>query len=174
MINDWVNAQKSHLSDRTNTTKPNHICKDNEVLWTEFKTAFTDTWTDTLKKQNTYDQLMKLVMVGWDIYTYIATCKCLTLTAGWALDAEGTIVRFRESLSKGILSKALDRDKIPHTMDKWKAMARTEVSRAKEKYNAGLTGAQQCNQQAHHYNTPQNNNAHQTRLTQTPTLSPWM
>ena len=174
MINDWVNAQESHLSDRTNTTKPNHICKDNEVLWTEFKTAFTDAWTDTSKKQNTYDQLMKLVMVGWDIYTYIATCKCLTLTAGWALDAEGTIVRFREGLSKGILSKALDREKIPHTMDKWKAMAHTEVSRAKEKYNAGLTGAQQCNQQAHHYNTPQNNNAHQTRLTQTPTLSPWM
>ena len=72
---------------------------------------------------------------------------------GWALNAEGTIVQFREGLSKGIHSKALDRDKIPCTMDEWKVAARTEVSRAKEKYNAGLTSAQHRNQQMCHYNT---------------------
>ena len=94
------------------------------------------------KKQNMYDQLMKLTMVGWDIDTYIATFERLALAAGWALDAEGTIVRFREGLSKGIHSKALDRDKIPRTMDEWKAAAHTEVARAKEKYNAGLTNTQ--------------------------------
>ena len=99
---------------------------------------------------------MKLTMVSWDIDTYIATFEWLALAVGWALNAEGTIVRFREGLSHGIHSKALDRDKIPCTMDKWKAVAHTKVSRAKEKYNMGLTGAQQCNQQACHYNTPQN------------------
>ena len=62
MINDWVNSQESHLSDRTDITKPNHVCKDDEVLWTEFETAFTDTQTDTSKKQNAYNQLMKLTM----------------------------------------------------------------------------------------------------------------
>jgi hypothetical protein len=46
-----------------------------------------------------------------------------------------------------IHSKALDRDKIPHTIDEWKATARNKVARAKEKYNAGLTGAQRRNQQ---------------------------
>jgi hypothetical protein len=46
-----------------------------------------------------------------------------------------------------IHSKALDQDKIPRTIDEWKAMAQNEVARAKEKYNAGLTGAQQRNQQ---------------------------
>ena len=96
---------------------------------------------------------MKLTMVGWDIDTYIATFERLALAAGWALDTEGTIVCFREGLSKGIHSKALDRDKIPHTMDKWKAAACTEVARAKEKYNAGLTNTQCRNQQARHYNT---------------------
>ena len=95
-------------------------------------------------------------MARWDIDTYIATFEWLTLVAGWALNAEGTIVQFREGLSKGIHSKALDRDKIPCTMDEWKAVACTKVSRAKEKYNAGLTGAQCHNQQTHHYNVPQN------------------
>jgi hypothetical protein len=94
-----------------------------EVLWQEFKTAFQAAWTDTSKKQNTYDQLMKLTMTGWDIDTYIATFDWLALAARWALDAEGTIVRFQEGLNKIIHSKALDQDKIPHTIDKWKATA---------------------------------------------------
>ena len=153
MINDWVNNQEKNLIARTDTTKPNHVREDDEVLWTEFETAFHDAWMDTSKKQNAYDQLMKLTMTGWDIDTYIATFERLALAAGWALDAEGTIVRFREGLSKGIHSKALDRDKIPRTMDEWKAAARTEVARAKEKYNAGLTNTQCRNQQNRPYNT---------------------
>ena len=155
MVNDWVNTQENNLVTRTNTTRPNHVREDDEVLWAEFETAFHDAWTDTSKKQNAYDQLMKLTMAGWDIDTYIATFKRLALAAGWALDAEGTIVRFREGLSKGIHSKALDRDKIPRTMDEWKAAARTKVARAKEKYNAGLTNTQCCNQQNRPYNTTQ-------------------
>jgi hypothetical protein len=46
-----------------------------------------------------------------------------------------------------IHSKALDRDKIPRTMDEWKSTAQNEVARAKEKYNMGLTGVQRRNQQ---------------------------
>ena len=156
MVNDWVNTQENNLVTRTDTTRPNHLREDDERLWTEFETAFQDAWTDLSKKQNVYDQLMKLTMAGWDIDTYIATFERLALAAGWALDAEGTIVRFREGLSKGIHSKALDRDKIPRTMDKWKAAACTEVARAKEKYNAGLTNTQCHNQQTRHYNTTQN------------------
>ena len=37
MINNWVNAQESQLSDRTDTTKPNHVCEDDKVLWMEFE-----------------------------------------------------------------------------------------------------------------------------------------
>ena len=155
MINNWVNTQENNLITRTDTTKPNHVREDDEVLWAEFETAFHDAWTDTSKKQNVYDQLMKLTMTGWDIDTYIATFERLALTAGWALDAEGTIVCFREGLSKGIHSKALDRDKIPRTMDEWKAAARTKVARAKEKYNVGLTHTQHCNPQNCHYNATQ-------------------
>lgn len=131
MINDWVNAQEQHLSDQMDTTKLNAVHEDDEVLWMEFKTTFADAWMDTSMRQNTYNQLMKLTMAGWDINTYIATFEWLALAAGWALNTEGVIVQFWEGLSKGIHSKALDRDKIPHMMDKWKVVAHTEVTRAK-------------------------------------------
>ena len=172
MVNDWVNTQENNLVTRTDTTCPNHVREDDEVLWAEFETVFHDAWTDTSKKQNTYDQLMKLTMAGWDIDTYIATFERLALTAGWALDAEGTIVRFQEGLSKGIHSKALDRDKIPRTMDEWKVAAHTEVARAKEKYNAGLTNTQCRNQQNRHYNTTQSQHRAPTQTNTNPNIVP--
>ena len=84
-------------------------------------------------------------MNGWDVDTYIATFDHLALAAGWDANSEGTIAKFREGLSKGVHSKALDRDRIPRMIDEWKAAARTEVARAKEKYNVGLTGNQRRN-----------------------------
>ena len=172
MVNNWVNTQENNLVTRTDTMQPNHVHEDDEVLWAEFETAFHDAWMDTSKKQNAYDQLMKLTMAGWDIDTYIATFEQLALAAGWALNAEGTIVRFREGLSKGIHSKALDRDKIPRTMDEWKAAARTKVTRAKEKYNAGLTNTQRRNQQNRHYNTTQNQHRAPTQTASNPNIVP--
>ena len=69
----------------------------------------------------------------------------IVLSANWALAAEGTIVQFHEGLNRMVHSRTLDRDKIPETFDEWKAAARTEVARAKEKYNMGLIGPRQCN-----------------------------
>ena len=145
LINDWVDQQEKKLADRVDTSKMNWLREDDERLWSEFETAFLAAWTDTSKKQNAYDQLMHLTMNGWDVDTYIATFDRLTLAAGWDSNSEGTIAKFREGLSKGVPSKALDRDHIPRTIEEWKAAARTEVVRAKEKYNAGLTGNQRRN-----------------------------
>ena len=145
LINDWVDQQEKKLANQIDTAKTNWVREDNETLWAEFETAFLAAWTDTLKKQNAYNQLMRLTMNGWDVDTYIATFDRLALAAGWDLDSEGTIAKFREGLSKGIHSKALDCDRIPCTIDEWKAAARTEVAHAKEKYNAGLTGNQRRN-----------------------------
>ena len=145
LINDWVDQQEKRLESRIDTSKTNWVLETNEVLWTEFEAAFLAAWTDTSKKQNTYDQLMRLTMNGWDVDTYIATFDRLTLAAGWDQNSEGTIAKFREGLSKGVHSKALDRDHIPRTIEEWKAAARTEVAQAKEKYNAGLTGNQRRN-----------------------------
>ena len=140
-----MDQQEKRLDKRVDTSTTNWVSKNNKILWTEFEAAFLATWTDTSKKQNTYDQLMRLTMNGWDVDTYIATFDRLTLAAGWDLNSEGTIAKFREGLSKGVHSKALDQDRIPRTIDEWKAAARTEVACAKEKYNAGLTGNQRRN-----------------------------
>ena len=121
------------------------MVETNEILLTEFETAFLAAWTDTSKKQNAFNQLMRLTMSGWDVDTYIATFDRLTTAVGWDSNSEGTIAKFREGLSKGIHSKALDRDHIPRTINEWKAAARTEVACAREKYNAGLTGNQRRN-----------------------------
>ena len=145
LINDWVDQQEKKLAKRIDTSTTNWVTENNEILWTEFETAFLAAWMDTSKKQTAFDQLMRLTMSGWDVDTYIATFDRLTTAAGWDSNSEGTIAKFREGLSKGIHSKALDRDHIPRTIDEWKAAARTEVARAREKYNAGLTGSQRRN-----------------------------
>ena len=123
LINDWVDQQEKKLDSRLDTSQPNWVLKTNKILWTEFETAFLAAWTDTSKKQNAFDQLMRLTMNGWDVDTYIATFDRLTLAAGWDLNSEGTIAKFREGLSKGVHSKALDRDHIPRTIDEWKVAA---------------------------------------------------
>ena len=143
LVDDWVDAQETHLTTCTDTSKTTHVQETDPVLWTEFATAFKDSWKDTSKKQNAHDQLRKLAMKGWDIDTYIVTFERLTLAANWALPAEGTIMQFRQGLNKMIHSRALDRDKIPETFDEWKAAAHTEVARSKEKYNMGLIGSGQ-------------------------------
>ena len=140
LINDWVDQQEKRLDKQVDTSTTNWVSENNEILWTEFETAFLAAWTDTLKKQNAYDQLMRLTMNGWDVDTYIATFDRLTLAAGWDSSSEGTIAKFREGLSKGVHSKALDRDRIPRTIDEWKAAARTEVARAKENTTRVLQG----------------------------------
>ena len=128
LINDWVDQQEKKLADRVDTSKANWVHEDNEILWAEFETAFLTAWTNTSKKQNAYDQLMHLMVNRWDMDTYIAMFDHLTLATGWDSNSEGTITKFREGLSKGIHSKALDRDHIPRTIEEWKAAARMEVA----------------------------------------------
>ena len=70
-----------------------------------------------------------------------------------------------------IHSKALDRDKIPTMMDKWKAAARTEVNQAREKYSAGLTGVQQRNQRPRDPGPFHTNKQHQSTLSNMSNLS---
>ena len=142
LINDRVDQQEKNIAVQINTTKRNPYVRMTKPCGANSKLHSLTHGPILRKKQNAYDQLMHLTMNGWDVDTYIATFDRLALAAGWDSDSEGTIAKFREGLSKGIHSKALDRDWIPRTIDEWKAAARTEVARAKEKYNAGLTGNQ--------------------------------
>jgi hypothetical protein len=73
LVEDWVNTQDKELERCTDTTKLGSVCENNEILWSEFETAFKDAWTDTTKVQSAYSQLMKLQMKDLDIDTYNTT-----------------------------------------------------------------------------------------------------
>lgn len=94
LINDWVDQQEKKLAQQIDTSQTDWVCEDNEMLWSEFETAFLVAWTDMSKKQNAYDQLMHLTMNGWDIDMYIAIFNRLTLAARWDSNSEGTIAKF--------------------------------------------------------------------------------
>lgn len=97
-VEDWVNSQAEKMEQRLITTHPDHVCDDNEVLWTDFQTAFQSAWKDGAKTQSAYDQLKKLKMVNLDVDLYMATFECLASAAGWEADAQGTIDKFADSL----------------------------------------------------------------------------
>ncbi|KAH9033976.1 hypothetical protein EDB83DRAFT_2649853 [Lactarius deliciosus] len=72
IVNDWVDLMERTLdADTTRTANP--VAETDEVLWTNFEASFKSAWTDTLSKQNAYQQLTTLVMSGDNIDEYIAT-----------------------------------------------------------------------------------------------------
>ena len=73
LIEDWVNTQDGWLEKRVNTTKTGHLARSDKALWDEFVVNFKTAWKDTAKTQNTYDQIMKLTMDGWNIDVYNVT-----------------------------------------------------------------------------------------------------
>jgi hypothetical protein len=102
MVEDWVNAQDEELERHTDNTKPGSVRESNEILWQEFEATFKGAWTDTMKVQSAYSQLMNLKMKDLDVDTYNATFARLANAAGWEPDAKGTIDRYRSGLREAI------------------------------------------------------------------------
>jgi hypothetical protein len=94
LVEDWVNTCNEELEKHTDPTKLGSVCKNNEVLWSEFKALFKAAWTDTTKVQSAYSQLMKLQMKDLDIDTYNTTFAHLANVAGSEADTKGTIDRY--------------------------------------------------------------------------------
>jgi hypothetical protein len=140
LVEDWVNERDKTLEKRTNRTLPNSVPDTDEILWTEFETAFKAAWKDGARTQSAYDLLMKLTMKDLDVDTYIATFERLASAAEWEPDAKGTIARFRKGLQDNIHRRVLNRETIPSTMVGWKEAARAEVNRTREIMSAGLSG----------------------------------
>jgi len=104
----------------------NPIGRDQEVLWTNFVTAFDGTFTDTTKKQKAHAMIQQIQMKGDNLDGYIAAFKCLAKEARYALDAAGTINIFALGLKRGLMAAILHRDNQPNTMEDWITAARTE------------------------------------------------
>ncbi|KAH9029667.1 hypothetical protein EDB85DRAFT_1965419 [Lactarius pseudohatsudake] len=129
-VNDWGDAAERTL-DAATTRTVNPLAETDEALWTTFETDFKAAWTDTLSKQNAYQQLTALVMSGDDIDGYIATFERLAHVADWHREASGTVDVFRHHLTSPILRACLLRTTPPETMTEWQTAARAEVQRAR-------------------------------------------
>jgi hypothetical protein len=168
IVEDWVNSQAELLEQCIDTTHIPHVAKSDEVLWTEFETAFQSAWKDMAKTQSAYDQLMKLQMKDLDVDTYNATFKWLASAAEWEPDAKGTIARYRAGLRENVHRRVVNRENLPNTMAQWKEAARKEVGRIKELQSAGLIGPRRNQSRDQHaYQTgnqrtshPSSNNQH--------------
>ena len=82
LVDDWVRTQDHKLEQCLNRKHANFVPNTDDVLWTDFETAFKSAWKDGKKKQSAYKQLMKLTMKELDINLYAATFNQLTAAAG--------------------------------------------------------------------------------------------
>jgi Retrotransposon gag protein len=82
--------------------------RSDETLWTNFETAFTDTFTDTVKKEDAYQKLKHLKMKDELVDNYIMTFNSLAAKAGWELDNKGTIDAFHSGLHPRTLNAIMN------------------------------------------------------------------
>ena len=106
LVNDWANDQVTELCNKVTCTQ-NPIGCNREVLWTEFSAAFTATFTDTARAQNTHMALMHLRMRGSNLDTYIAMFKHLANQANYQLNDTTTIHHFAKGLKRGLQTAIL-------------------------------------------------------------------
>ena len=97
-IEDWAADQLNNLNDKV-TRANNPVGRDEEILWTEFKNAFTSAFTDTTQKQQAYCELHALRMQGSDLDSYISKFKHLAKKAGYDEAADATIDMFAKRLN---------------------------------------------------------------------------
>jgi Retrotransposon gag protein len=121
-VDDWVDEQLNDLELKIRTTP-----RSDETLWTDFKTALTDAFTDTAKKEDAYQKLKHLKMKDELVDDYITAFNSLAAKAGWELTNEGTIDAFWAGLRPGTLNAIMNRDVWPKTMGQWQQAARDEL-----------------------------------------------
>jgi Retrotransposon gag protein len=121
-VDDWVNEQLNNLELKVQT-----MPRSDKTLWTNFKMAFTDAFTNTAKKEDAYQKLKHLKMKDELVDDYITAFNSLAAKAGWELMNEGTIDVFRSGLRPGTLNAIMNRDVWPKTMAQWQQAARDEL-----------------------------------------------
>jgi Retrotransposon gag protein len=84
------------------------ILRSNEMLWTEFETAFTSAFTDTAKKEDAYQKLKHLKMKDELVDDYITAFNSLAAKARWELGNAGTIDAFCSGLRPGTLNAIMN------------------------------------------------------------------
>ena len=134
-VDDWVAQQidevywKVHGDPTRNPPlQPTHR-DDDERLWAEFVTDFTNAFGDTAEAKRAYGDLQKLELKGNKVDDYIATFEKLLRRAGWDRDAHGSVEMFKGRLPRKLVYVILQRDQVPHTINEWQRALRNEIQR---------------------------------------------
>jgi Retrotransposon gag protein len=121
-VDDWVDKQLNDLELKICTTP-----RSDKTLWTEFKAAFTNAFTNTAKKEDAYQKLKHLKMKDELVDNYITAFNSLAAKAGWELSNEGTINAFHSGLCPRTLNVIMNQDVWPKTMTQWQQAVQDEL-----------------------------------------------
>ena len=125
IVDDWVQQQVDDL--RRKVAAGGGYLRTNEALWTEFRTAYTNAFTNTTEKQRSVTALHLLRMKGDDLDSYIAQFRGLARKAGYELDHAGTTDIFARGLKRPLLTAILTkRAQVPNTFQEWVDAATNE------------------------------------------------
>jgi hypothetical protein len=125
-VNDWKAAQRSALNNKVNKTQPPPLARTEEVLWTDFETAFINAFQDTTKRQKAVNNRQQLKMYKGDLDTYVTRFKHLAEQEGYNTTNAATVDIFVKGLQPALMDACLNRDTQPTTLDGWITAAHTE------------------------------------------------
>ena len=90
------------------------------------KQTFTQSFTNTTKKQSAHQKLMHLKMRPDSLDDYIAEFKHLCEEAEWGRNNAGTITLFKNRLTLGLHCAVLEKVTLrPMNLNGWEAVAHT-------------------------------------------------
>ena len=99
MMEPWKEEQMIKLEARI----AGGTADTEEIHWTKFEQAFKDSFTNTNRKQEAFNQLIKLRHGPNGLDVFIAEFKRLATAAGVQLDDHGTIYHFKQGLKSGLM-----------------------------------------------------------------------
>ena len=99
LVDAWCKDQVNKIREEV-TRAVNPVRRDQDVIWTNFETAFTATFTNMAKKQNAANALKQLRMKGNNLDTYTATFKLLVKEAGYDITNPHCFKRYGRGLPK--------------------------------------------------------------------------
>ena len=99
MMEPWKEEQMVNLEARIAGGDPD----TDEIHWTKFEQAFKDSFTNTNRKQEAFNQLIKLRHGPNGLDVFISEFKRFATAAGIQLDDHGTIYHFKQGLKPGLM-----------------------------------------------------------------------
>jgi Retrotransposon gag protein len=121
-IDDWVREKATLLETAVSNGMAN---PNDEHVWNTFIEEFTDTFTDTTRREQATLDLINIQMKGEDLDMYISTFHHLRERAGWEQDVQGTMLMFWRGLKCPLATAIVERTHPrPQTLQAWYQVAR--------------------------------------------------